>query len=162
VPTSALHSRMPAGAEADSVTALLSLDHQILDATLAEAKQHLAAGDPAAAAARFAAFRAGLEHHIEVEEEVLFPALQELTGGGAGGPVGVMRAEHTEIRRLLAEVAAALERNGAGAASEPLAALRAQLYAHNGKEERVLYPLADRAAGAAGRREALVRHLREF
>ncbi len=139
-----------------SMTQLLGLDHRRLDCMLADAKRWLAAGELARASARFGEFRTGLERHIAVEEEIVFPAFEALVGGAAGGILQVLRAEHAEIRRLLEEVAASLERGIEEGRATPLAALTARIYAHNGKEERVFYPTADRVAGEAGAREALV------
>ncbi|HEY8492702.1 MAG TPA: hemerythrin domain-containing protein [Myxococcota bacterium] len=154
--------------EGATITDLLSADHRRLDDLLADAKQALRAGEPARAVEPFTAFREGLERHIVVEEEQLFPVFEELTGI-VNGPTGVMRSEHAELRRLLAEIAdgiaraaqdAAAASTGAGDPShglaQPLASLTALLFAHNGKEERILYPATDRAAEAAGRLEALV------
>jgi iron-sulfur cluster repair protein YtfE (RIC family) len=129
-----------------SVTQLLGLDHRRLDAILADAKRWLAAGDLPRASTRFSEFRDGLEHHIAAEEEILFPVFETLTGASGGGPTHVMRMEHAEIQRLMAEVASSLERGGDKRHTTPLATLTARVYAHNGKEERIFYPAADRVA----------------
>jgi hemerythrin-like domain-containing protein len=147
------------GAASDSVTEVLRLDHRRLDAILADAKRWFAAGDLPRASARFAAFRDGLERHIAVEEEVLFPCFESLTGA-AGGPTQVMRMEHGELRQLMAEVAASLARGADEERATPLAALTARIYAHNGKEERILYPAVDRAARDAGALDSLVARVR--
>jgi iron-sulfur cluster repair protein YtfE (RIC family) len=151
-------------AEPVSVTELLSFDHRCLDAVLAEAKRCLFAGELRTAAARFASFRDGLEHHIAAEEEVLFPALEAAAGAAASGPLHVMRAEHAEILRLLEEVATGLERGTEASPAPPLASLTARLYAHNGKEERILYPMSDRVIAEADgdALAALVARLRAF
>ena len=138
-----------------SLAHLLAHDHRRLDAGLVAAKESLRAGDVAGGSARFSEFRDGLERHIAVEEEILFPAFEALAGGAARGPLHVMRMEHGEIRTLMAEIAAALE-GGAEARATPLAALTARLYAHNGKEERILYPAIDKAAREAHALEALL------
>lgn len=144
---------------AETVTEILSHDHRRLDAILAEAKRSLVAGELARAEARFAEFRAGLERHIVAEEEILFPAFEALTGVRSG-PTEVMRVEHVELRRLMAEIAARLGGGGDEGHATPLAALTARLYAHNGKEERILYPASDRAASEAGTLGELVQKLR--
>jgi hypothetical protein len=69
-----------------------------------------------------------------------------------------MCAEHVEIRRLLSEVTAQLERDTGGHAA-PLAALTARIFAHDGKEERILYPAMDRVGLAAPAREELRRRI---
>lgn len=144
-----------------TVTELLSEDHRRLDTLLAEAKAATSARDLARARARFVAFRAGLERHIEAEEQVLFPAIERLSDV-AVGPTGVMRQEHLELRRLMEEVAASFDAGGRLGLSTPLAALTARIYAHNGKEERILYPLSDRIALEAGVLEDLACRLRRL
>ena len=146
----------------DSVAELLELDHRRLDAILVEAKRAMAAADLPQAAARFSEFRTGLERHIAAEEEVLFPAFDALSGGSGSGPIRVMRMEHAELRALMGEIAGALEGSGVNAHTTPLASLTARIYAHNGKEERILYPATDQAARDAGALEDLVRRLRAF
>ena len=145
-------------AASNSVTELLCRDHRRLDSILAEAKRCLVAGDLPRASARFVEFRDGLDRHIAAEEDVLFPAFETFTGGDGSGPTQVMRIEHAEIRRLMAEVASNLERgDGERHATTPLAALTARIYAHNGKEERILYPAIEQAAREADALEALLR-----
>ena len=144
-------------AVSNSVTELLCRDHRRLDSILADAKRCLVAGDLPRASARFAEFRGGLDHHIAAEEWVLFPAFEKFTGGG--GLTQVMRMEHAEIRRLMAEVASNLERGDDERHATPLAALTARIYAHNGKEERILYPATDQAARDADALEALLRRV---
>ena len=144
----------------ESLTHLLSLDHRRLDAILAAVKQALRSGDIAQGFARFSQFREGLERHIAFEEGVLFPVLEPLSAGAGGGPTHVMRLEHSEIRRLIAEIASELERGGHDGHTTPLAALTARIYAHNGKEERILYPAMDQAAREADALEPLLRQLR--
>lgn len=145
----------------EGVTELLSGDHRRLDTILAEAKSAASVGDLARARARFVAFCEGLDRHIDVEEQVLFPVIEPRTGGAAG-PTHVMRLEHVELRRLMGEVAASLDAGGKERMSTPLAALTARIYAHNGKEERILYPMADRVARDTGVLEGLVQRLRSF
>lgn len=143
------------------VTQLLIADHERLDALLAETKRHLQGDDRARARGSFATFREGLEHHIVVEEEVLFPAFERHVGGGGGGPTAVMRAEHGDIRRLLEEVALALEGAATPPPTAPLGELTAILEAHNGKEEQILYPMTERAlADDASSRAEIARRMR--
>lgn len=143
---------------ANSIAALLSADHRAVDALLAEVKRRLAAGAIGPAARLFAEFRAGLERHIAAEEEILFPALESRLAAHGPGPVRVMRAEHAELTRLMAEVAA-LESTSLESHATPLPALTARIYAHNGKEERMLYPMADLAINDAPERAGLLRRL---
>ena len=146
-----------ASAAPDSVSELLGADHGRLDFVLADVKRLLAAGQLALASTRFVAFRDDLERHIAADEEVLFPAFER--SSGLVGPIHVMREEHLEIRRLMAEVAASLADGAAGCRATPLAALTARTFAHNGKEERILYPAMDRAGVAAAVWEELAHRI---
>ena len=85
---------------------------------------------------------------------------ESLTVSAGGGPTHVMRVEHSELRRLMAEIVSELERGGDGGPTTPLAALTARIYAHNGKEERILYPALEQAARDTDELEPLVRRIR--
>lgn len=141
-----------------SVTGYLQGDHERLDAIALEVDR-LAAGESfVEARRRFGEFACGLGWHIDVEEQVLFPAFEEKTGM-TRGPTTVMRAEHVDIRERMRHVTAALEASDAAATKAALGELTALLGAHNVKEERMLYPMTDRALGSADAQEALVRRI---
>lgn len=144
----------------DSVTSLLEADHERLDGILAEVKQHVGAASHQQAAERFAAFREGLERHIVLEEEVLFPLLEKSTGVADAGPTAVMRTEHREIRSLLGEVDSLLGGRIEGDTLATMAALTGILVAHNGKEERILYPMTDRALADSPERSGVIERVR--
>ena len=118
---------------------------------LAAVQQMLSAADMSRAAGRFdeakatyGAFALGLRRHIGFEEQLLFPEYEKRSGFPAdAGPTAMMRFEHREIESLLQAIE--------GAIGDPKAnadALRADLHevlaGHNVKEERILYPGADR------------------
>jgi hypothetical protein len=67
--------------------------------------------------------------------------------GMTTGPTTVMRGEHVEIRRLMDDVVAALEAGEAGGSGRAIHGITDVLGGHNMKEEHVLYPMADQAAG---------------
>ena len=100
----------------------------------------------------------GLEHHIRVEEEVLFPIFEARTLLCA--PCEVMRLEHQRIRRLLSELDDALAKGKGDLATKLLTDLSQLLEAHNQKEEAVLYPRAD-AELSEDERRAVVKMLEE-
>lgn len=79
-----------------------------------------------------------MEHHLEVEERVLFPMLEERMAHD--GPLAVMRQEHDAIRALMTPLRAAVEADSCGPLLETLTVLVQQ---HHAKEEHVLYPLSD-------------------
>jgi iron-sulfur cluster repair protein YtfE (RIC family) len=128
-----------------STTGLLTVDHRRLDALLAEVKRCAAESDLPRAQLQFVELRRGLERHIAVEEEIVFPAYETLTRMRGAGPIEVMRLEHRQIRQLLSSVAALLSGGDAKARTTGLGELTALLLAHHGKEDRVVYPLIDAA-----------------
>lgn len=139
-------------------TRCLEVDHRELDGILHEVEHAASAGNFPRAHERFARFHAGLLRHIEAEEDVLFPLLSD-ADPRAEGPISVMRFEHQEFRDLMAALASQL---AASAAQwrDTLWRLKQGIVAHNTKEERMLYPMADEAAEGEGRSDQLARALR--
>lgn len=88
-------------------------------------------------------------HHGK-EEDVLFPELERRGVPREGGPIGVMLAEHEAGRGHVRAMADGLARLRAGEPSavdairQHAAAYRALLRSHIGKENGVLFPMADR------------------
>ncbi len=138
-------------------TRCLEHDHRRLDAILGDAERAAQRADVEGARKNFAAFAAGLARHIDVEEGVLFPELEGMHPG-ARGPTSVMRGEHRELRALLGTIERELAAAGPGW-GPALGRLKELLGAHDTKEERVLYPMADAAASRAGRSEWLAEAL---
>jgi iron-sulfur cluster repair protein YtfE (RIC family) len=89
-----------------------------------------------------AAFLRAQEQHIEREERVLFPAMEQAHGAPLG-PVRMMRAEHEDMRALLVRTAAAVSRRDPAELAAVMQTLRMVLQQHCLKEESVLYPMAD-------------------
>ncbi len=150
---------MIAGGMVSTVTGLLQDDHERLDAIVEDVRTRISKGAFVEARERFADFATGLRRHIHVEEQLLFPTFEAATGMKGHGPTVVMRAEHADIRRLLDEVTGALEKADVAAFEQSSDALVTLLAEHNQKEERVLYPMTDRALGTGA--EELVGRLRE-
>ena len=88
-------------------------------------------------------------HHAK-EEDLLFVAMRPAGVPTEGGPIGAMLADHQEGRRHVRGMAEGLEayrRNEEGAGrriAEHARGYAALLREHIVKEDRVLYPLADR------------------
>lgn len=134
-------------------------DHRRLDAILRDAARR-AQGSFADALERFAEFRCGLERHIEMEEQILFPAFERATGM-TGGPTTVMHLEHVEIRRLLEAIGASLRAEDFAGLLNAVREFTTVLGEHNAKEEDVLYPTVDHALGGSVRDE-LVRRMQRL
>ncbi len=145
-----------------NVTEYLETDHRRLDGIVAEVRSLVDAGSFPQAGARFAEFRCGLGRHIDVEEQILFPLFEQLTGMRDAGPTFVMRSEHVDIRQLMDDTTAALKSADRAQVDAALDSLMDVLGSHNMKEEQVLYPMTDRAAGNDAAREDLVKRLQAW
>jgi regulator of cell morphogenesis and NO signaling len=106
-------------------------------------------GHRVAAVQRLSQFIFGLRRHIRMEEDLLFPLFEDRSGMPTGtGPTAVMRAEHREIEAILMAVEKLLD---AGDCATLIQTIEGQpvhpsalFQSHDAKEERVLYPMADR------------------
>ncbi len=119
-------------------------DHRDCDALWAAVEAAVEAGeDPAESLARFAG---SLRTHLAMEEEVLFPAMEEAGLLPRGmGPLMVMRSEHEMMRRLLEQMEAASGPRELIRLGDTLLMVIQQ---HNAKEEGIVYPRADDGLGA--------------
>jgi iron-sulfur cluster repair protein YtfE (RIC family) len=133
-------------------------DHRACDQRLTRVEDSAAARDWDGARAAVADLAATTLHHFRLEEDILFPALEQ-AHPGARGPTSVMRGEHAQARRLLEDLTAAAVM---GSRSETLGlaeTLLMLLQQHNAKEEGILYPMADAVLETTG--EALAARLDE-
>jgi hemerythrin-like domain-containing protein len=112
------------------------------------------------AAGAWQEFEAAMRRHFSMEEEVLFPALEDATGMHGPGPTMVMRNEHVQMRGLLDEMGNAVREGRIDDALDHGDTLLMMTQQHNVKEEGVLYPLADQAMGHQW--QALAARLAEY
>ncbi len=94
------------------------------------------------------ALAVALISHARLENECLFPPLEQFLG--PGGPVAVMRQEHDEIEQALLHLAGA---GHAAAMRDRLLGAIAQAREHFAKEEQVLFPMAAQMLGLEKLRE---------
>ena len=146
----------------ENATEILRKEHQgilkMLDVT-EEVARRLAAGEPVAPEKlanllEFFRLFADRCHHGK-EEDLLFPLLQEKGLPRAGGPIGVMLAEHDQGRALVKQMAEAAESYTSGAPgagrrwAEAARGYGALLRGHIGKENDVLFVMAERMLSPA-------------
>ena len=103
-------------------------------------------GDISAAITRIRTLAGPLLRHAENEEVLLFPDLVAQLGGEEGGPVGVLRREHSIIHGQVDTLRAAPT---AEDFTRVFAAFDTLLRAHIDKEEEILFPLSARLLGDA-------------
>ncbi len=117
-------------------------DHDRLDQLL-ETYRQLKRTDFARAKEAFREFKFGLQRHILWEEHILFPLFEAKTGLHDRGPTVVMRAEHREIGKWLEALHDKVRARDVDSDREEQVLVET-LFAHNYKEENVLYPALDR------------------
>ena len=129
-----------------TVSHFLTADHRCCDELFATAEAAAQQEDWVECERDFHSFHSAMKNHFMMEEQVLFPQLEELAGQ-AMGPVQVMRMEHEQMRDLfeqMEEFVAQKDRDGYLGASETLLTFMQQ---HNIKEEQILYAMADSVLG---------------
>jgi hemerythrin-like domain-containing protein len=91
----------------------------------------------------FQTFFDAMMRHFDMEEEILFPALESATGMKGFGPTVVMRGEHDQMRGVLRQMASAAELGDFQDVVDHGDTLLMLVQQHNVKEEGILYPMAD-------------------
>ncbi|MDE3022356.1 MAG: hemerythrin domain-containing protein [Pseudomonadota bacterium] len=130
----------------DSITDFMDKDHRIIDALWKNA--HDAANNQAWLLAQdmLTIFTQALLLHIDAEEDILFPAIEEKQGWEEG-PTSFMRHEHKQIRYQLQQLEKLADTGEYHEFLKVGDLLTALLALHNSKEEKVLYPLCDQVMG---------------
>ncbi len=141
--------------EKQSIETYYEADHDRLDGLF---KQFQASkrSDFVRAKDCFRQFKIGLQRHIVWEEEILFPIFERETGMKEGGPTGVMRSEHRQIRGFLEAIHRKVQHQDPESDAEESDLLEV-LGSHNQKEEQILYPMIDRLLGHQERQEIFTR-----
>lgn len=122
-------------------------DHQRCDHIFANAEESVSKGEWSVAESDNNRFIEAMEHHLRMEEELLFPRF-EAVSGHTMGPTEVMRHEHKQMRQLFEQMNQAVVAQSANdylGASETLLILMQQ---HNAKEEQMLYPMCNQVLAA--------------
>ena len=131
----------------DTISSFLTSDHRACDAEFANLENAVASQDWDDSQKQLEKFSTDLTHHFSMEETVMFPAFEEVTGM-TQGPTMVMRMEHSQMRNILEDLKADIEKkdkNHFFGVSESLMMLMQQ---HNMKEEQMLYAMADMHLGS--------------
>lgn len=129
-----------------SIEGFMSVDHRKCDESYASMEESIVRQSWDEASSRFSDFNALLQLHLSAEEEVMFPAFEEVTGM-TQGPTQVMRMEHTQMRGSLDQIAESIEKQNYSRLTGLLETLMILMQQHNMKEEQMLYRMADEAFG---------------
>ena len=147
------------GAAMDELSPYMQEAHERLAAEY-ERSARLRDLDPDAAWVAFSEFLDGLQRHMALEEEVLFPAFRARPLAGAQDALSAIREEHRRILKLLDELQVCqAEFNPRAQAVEN--ELRLLLNDHHAAEERVFQPWLATVL-TADERHALLDRLARF
>ena len=130
-----------------TISSFLTTDHRACDEEFANLENAVASQNWEKSQEQLNKFISDLTHHFSMEEKVMFPAFEDATGM-TQGPTMVMRMEHSQMRNILDDLKADIEKkdkNHFFGVSESLMMLMQQ---HNMKEEQMLYAMADMHLGS--------------
>lgn len=146
---------------AESITAFMTADHHRISSLWEQTLAAIEREDFNALHTLSAEFLNGFRRHLRIEDDILFPAIEEKTGLQKTGPVWAMRMEHRDLERVLRRLEPLLtvqELSTAIQAVDGETVNPSLLFrSHDGKEEAVLYPMADRTLGAQAAQEIVAR-----
>ncbi len=131
----------------ESINDYMMKDHATCDAAFSRAADAARAADWRKLQSEAGAFLAHIARHIQLEEEVLFPAFEEGSGMSAGGPTETMRSEHVQMQPLFAQMRDAVAAKDATSYLDASQTLHEILQQHNMKEEQMMYPMLDQSLG---------------
>jgi DUF438 domain-containing protein len=125
-----------------SIDEVMTAGHRTCDSYFAAAEAAVADGDWSGAEDAWSRFSRVLDKHITgLEEELLFPAFEEVNG--PAGPTQMMRMEHDQMRILVEQIRTALSDQDQQTFLGLAETLMLLIQQHNMKEEQILYPLMD-------------------
>ncbi len=120
----------------------MTQDHRECDNLYAPVEEAISQGDFEKALELFVPFKEAMLRHFAMEEEVLFPKMEEFLGGGEG-PIHVMKMEHAQIRSILDQMGEAIEAKNQQKALGFGETFMIMTQQHNMKEEQILYTMAE-------------------
>jgi iron-sulfur cluster repair protein YtfE (RIC family) len=132
----------------ETITSYMEQDHDRIDGHAARATAAAGAQDWSTLQDQGSEFLRRLQRHIEIEEDLLFPAFEQRTGMVAAGPSRQMRDEHEWMQPILVRMQQALAANDGAEWQRATRSLLDILEPHNVKEEQMMYPMLEDAAGA--------------
>ena len=115
--------------------------HRECDYLLTQAEDLLDKGEFDEALSRYMAFKNETLLHFKIEEEYLFPMLEEKSGMGNMGPTNVMRMEHAQAKSLFEKMDEAYDAKDKERAFALGESMNILLQQHNLKEEQMLYTM---------------------
>jgi len=125
-----------------SIKEYMTTDHRECDNLYTPLEVALNDGDFEKALELFIPFKNAMLKHFAMEEEVLFPKMEEFMGSGEG-PIYVMKMEHSQIRSIINQLGEAIEDKNQEKALGLGETFMIMTQQHNMKEEQILYNMAE-------------------
>ncbi len=119
--------------------------HRECDHLLTQAEDLLDKGNFEEAQKKYDAFKTETLFHFTMEEEFLFPLLEDKSGMGSQGPTNVMRMEHSQAKALFEKMDEAYKEHDTDRAFSLGESMNILLQQHNLKEEQMLYTMMNSA-----------------
>lgn len=135
----------------------MTADHKHCDDLFVEFENSIAEQNWSELKTSWQLFTTTLEHHLEMEEKVLFPEFEAATGM-TQGPTAVMRSEHQQMRSLVTSMEEAIAEQDADQCQGIAETLMIMMQQHNMKEEQMLYPMSDQHTDS----DALVQQMKSL
>jgi hemerythrin-like domain-containing protein len=124
------------------ISEFLSDDHKYCDELFSDLENSISAQNYDGAIQKLEKFANNTLEHFQVEEEVLFPPIEEMMGTSEG-PTYIMKMEHAQMRQVIQEMVDALKENNYEHFLGLSDTFMILLQQHNSKEEQILYAMAD-------------------
>jgi hemerythrin-like domain-containing protein len=118
-------------------------DHQRLEQIIAEVERRVATREWTQALAGFTSFREGIERHMAVEEQRLFPVAEVDDVPARTALTATLRKGHRDLRVFFDELQDAIAARDEEEFRQTAATMRALLRLHDEKEEIELYPAVE-------------------
>ncbi|RZI42777.1 hemerythrin domain-containing protein [Herbaspirillum sp. HC18] len=150
---------MPERSYMRTITGFLGNDHKRCDELFAQTETCVSENRWPDAQSELNTFAEALEHHLAMEEKVLFPEFENATGNNMG-PTRVMRMEHEQLRSILTVLREALDQRDAEAFFGYAETFNTMIQQHNMKEESILYVMTDNIL--AGRQDEVINAMNEI
>jgi len=120
----------------------MTQDHRECDNLYAPLEEAISKGDFEKALELYTPFKEAMLTHFAMEEEKLFPKMEEFIGSGEG-PIYVMKMEHNQIRSIINQLGEAINSKNQQKALGLGETFMIMTQQHNMKEEQILYTMAD-------------------
>lgn len=145
----------------ETICDYLLVFHERCDGFFARLEESIDRHDWSEAGARFRLFRDALEHHLRMEEEILFPAFEQALRN-SGEPLKMLNTEHQQIRCIIDRISDSVIRADPADFLLHTESPTLLLRQHSQKEEEMLYPLLDRILALSAMRYKIIQAMCVF